>query len=260
MRSVPVHPAGPQTSPHPIWALPPGVPPADPTRSPQHADLSPQDTARMEGGFAAFTGPELPGWTGCCQGCPGSVGRDRRAPPLPRVHPPGGQRGVPVRVRRCPGPRACGPAATAGTRGRRAERCRGTARRVWPRCSAGHSEAAGRGAAGIGAASPPNAAPCLSFPFHRAQEIPPRGQREIPEVPPQRTQLREPPAASPRTAARPVAELRGERSDPTPGSLRARSGRTWNSAESRGVYSRLQRARTKAARRCVTSARAPRAR
>lgn len=61
MRSVPVHPAGPQTSPHPIWALPPGVPPADPTRSPQHADLSPQDTARMEGGFAAFTGPELDG-------------------------------------------------------------------------------------------------------------------------------------------------------------------------------------------------------
>lgn len=136
-----------------------------------------------------------------------------------------------MRVRRCPGPRACGPAATAGTRGRRAERCRGTARRVWPRCSAGHSEAAGRGAAGIGAASPPNAAPCLSFPLHRAQEIPPRGQREIPEVPPQRTQLgagrgsprEEPP---PRAARRVPPDGRPPRRGTARGALRPHPGFT----------------------------------
>lgn len=215
MCSVPVHPARPQSSPHPPRAPPPGVPPADPTCSPPHADPSSQDTDWTEKRSSFI----CPAGRGAAGAAPAQQGRTGMPCPLPRGHPPGGQRDVPVRARRCPGPRACGPAATAGTRGRRAARYRGTARRVWPRCSAGRSKAAGRGC--CDRVSEPHLhrthRPVPQFPPPRSTDSP-SGLAKDPPALPTRYNARLSPGGSrtrDATAARPAVEPPGERSDPT---------------------------------------------
>lgn len=100
-------------------------------------DIESADRERLNCGRCA--GAARLGWMlqGCAPRLSGVPGRIGVLPP-PRGHPPRRWCRPPVRARRRPGPRACGPAARAGTQGRRAARCRGTARRAWTRCSARH--------------------------------------------------------------------------------------------------------------------------